>query len=79
MNLRTSLLALGLSLTAASAFATTPVATPATPKPAATAKAKADDTAKHDKQDCTKRNKMGHCEQWAAKPAASSTAPAAKH
>lgn len=73
MNLRTSLLALGLSLTAASAFAATPTTPAATAKPAAAAKAD-----KHDKQDCTKRSKAGHCEQWAAKPAGNTPAPA-KH
>jgi len=31
-----------------------------------------------DKHDCAKRNKMGHCEQWSAKPATAKPAEA-KH
>ncbi|MGS1077645.1 hypothetical protein [Pseudoxanthomonas beigongshangi] len=80
MNLRTSLLALGLSLAATSAFAATPAAqsTP-TPMPAAAASAKpAEHAAKSDKRECLKRSKVGHCEQWAAKSAAK-PAETAKH
>lgn len=64
MNLRTPLLALGLSLTAASAFAAAPGQSTAAPaKPAATA-AKSTE-GKHDKQDCQKKDKNGRCEQSA--------------
>lgn len=79
MNLRTSLLALGLSLAAASAFAATPAASSAnTPKPAAAATQHADHAAKPDKRECLKRSKVGHCEQWAA-TSTTKPAEAAKH
>ncbi|GGD47129.1 hypothetical protein [Pseudoxanthomonas indica] len=71
MKLRTPLLALGLSLATVSAFATNPPqSSEATAKPAVSAKVKPADTAAKDKHDCAKRNKMGHCEQWSAKPSA---------
>lgn len=79
MKLRTPLLALGLSLAAASAFATTPPqSSEGTAKPAVAAKAKPADASAKDKHDCAKRNKMGHCEQWSAKPATAKPAEA-KH
>lgn len=71
MNIRTPLLALSLSLAAVSAFASTPPqSTEGAAKPAVAAKAKPADASAKDKHDCAKRNKMGHCEQWSAKPAA---------
>lgn len=71
MNIRQSILGLGLALAATTAFAGTTPATPATPaKPAAAASAKAPVKARVasgvKRGKCEQRSKLGHCVKRAA-------------